>query len=334
MFIKRPGAHGRVTYAIVDDNGKTLKKDSRVIAINKDLKAGVAKDILEVRIMAVLRDLKPKAQKTPISVINEKAVFELHRKKVRVNPQLVDPDSLRSRMLSAAAYLGDLTLQETSEDDLYEKLDIEEFKTNHPRRFEVYRAVNEMLVYYKRGFTLYNPRPDRPDEITYIRIADFLAKTKTIDPTYAIVLGALFASGCRFGELSEAEFGPESVYVARQLRRDGRVGQTKNKQARVSPLIPPLLSFIRAYSALSREVRRNLRLKHYYRLYGACTRCLGISLHDLRHSYAVEWGAVGSRPDEIARYIGDTLAVSVKHYQNYCATPDEVALAVKRWVKG
>ena len=324
MFIKKP-IGGRRTYALIGNDGKTLQ-DPRVEAVTADLAAGVSRDLLDARMRAIRDSFK--APRTPLSISNEKLVHELHRKKLQKKPDLVDPDGLLKRLLRAAEYLGNVSVREASEEEIYSALS--QIKSQ-ARRYETRRAVNEMLKYCRRPFSLYNPVPDRPDEIAFIRITDFLERTKNMRKDYRTILGALFASGCRWSELPVAALGDGQVTVSRQLKPGPTLGPTKNKKSRAAPILPPLQRFVDEYRRMEREERYSACLSNHKRIYYACKKALGVRLHDLRHSYCVEWGAKGCSTADLAQYIGDTEEVTERHYRNYCLTSDAVTRALKRW---
>lgn len=326
MFIKRPNAH-RKTYALIGRDGKTVD-DARVAAINADLARGMSSDILEARMQAILRSYRP--PKTPLSISNDKLVHEVHRKKVQRKPDIVNPDGLLQRLQRAASHLGNVSIREASEDEIYAAL--ADIKVP-AQRYEIRRGVNELLRYCKRPFLLHNPVPDRPDEIAFIRVDAFKRAAREMPDHYAAVLGALFATGCRWAELPVAQLSPEAATITRQLKSGPRLAPTKNKRSRVAPVLPPLREFVERYRRLDREARYSLCLSNHKRVYYACKQALGIRLHDLRHSYCVEWGAVGSSTAELARYIGDQESVTERHYRNYCMTSDELKRALARWSK-
>lgn len=326
MNVKRPRSD-RKSYALIDAHGKTVK-DPRLDAINADLRAGVAPDILEARVRALLDTYRPK--RTPISLANERIVEACHEHKLAVKPDLVDPDGLKQRLHRAAEALGAISVAEADERALYRAL---QHIKSPSQRYEIRRGVNELLLFLKRGFKLANPVPQRPDEVVFIRAAEFIAKARDLQPHYRATLGALFATGCRWAELPVAVVADGASRVSKQLKPGNVLALTKNKKARTAPIIPGLSQYLDEYLKLDKSTRYALCLSNHKRVYYACKKVLGIRIHDLRHSYAVEWGSVGASTAEIARYIGDTESVAERHYRNYCATPDEIKRALDRWTK-
>lgn len=322
MFIKRPGSR-RKSYALVGDDGKTIP-DPRIDEINKDLRAGVPKDTLELRLKAVLRSFKPQDTYL-ISQSNQQLVERCHKAKL-LQKHLSDPDSLKSRLTHCAKYAGELSLLECSKEDLYE---VVARVSNPSRRFEVIRGLNELLLFANRGFKLKNVRKHQSSRVSFIEVDDFKKKVLTLPVDYQILFGAYIATGCRWGELPLAEIGKKSVFIEEQLCDDGTVGITKNKKQRVSPILPPLLDYVVRYNKFSQEKKNELRLNHYYKCYALCKKVLGIRIHDLRHSYAIAWRKAGATTSQIADYIGDTEEACKKHYLKHGLTVDEIEQAWK-----
>lgn len=258
---------------------------------------------------------------------NKQLVERCHAYKLSRKPYLAKPNDLKQSLYRAASLIGDVPIREALEEDLLLALANVPLKS----RFDVVRAINELLIYAKRPFRLPNPRPPRPDEVSFITLEALIPHLPKFPYPYDLVVASLFATGCRWGELPKAKIGETSAHISCQLDRQGTVRLTKNKKARTAPLIPPLISLTLAYRALGDEMRGTLRAKHQERVYRAVKSILGVRVHDLRHSYAVAWGSRGFSTAEIARYIGDTEEVCARHYRNYCATPDEINRAQDRW---
>jgi integrase len=326
MFIKRPNNY-RATYSLIGNDGKVLH-DPRVDAVNADLKAGVASDLLKARMKAILESYK--APQTKLSLVNEKLVLERHRKKLQRKPWLANPEDLKQRLLRAAAAMGETSILEATEDQIYDALD---HVTESSARFEILRGIQELLKFAGRKIQLVNPRVSLNEEITYIRIADFEKRAAKLVPEYRIYLGALFATGARYGELPLLKIEEHSVVVSQQVRKTGAAARTKNKKVRRAPILPPLMQYVKEARLLGQDRLRELRLEHYYKLYGACKRVLGINIHSLRHSYCVEWASVGANEHDLAYYIGDTPEVVKSHYRNYLATDEVIERAFQLWNK-
>jgi integrase len=328
LFIKRPGPGGRASYAIIGWDGKTVR-DSRIDSVNKDLRSGRALDSLEQRMGLILASLRPKERL--VSDTNAKVIEDLHSWKCKRKPLNVDNDNLKYPLLRAAEFLAEISLHTSSEDQILTKLSL----INDPgQRYRTAKALNEMLAFLKRDFRIYNPKPPRPEEIVFIRIATFLQKLpELLNPDWQLYLAGLFATGCRLGELPTVKYDGHAAHIARQVDSKGRIRVTKNKVSRTAPLLPPLTAQVEQLKRLGVQRITQIRMEEYSGMYKAFKKVFGLRLHDLRHSYAVEWGAVGASTSDIARYIGDTEEVCRRHYRNYCAVPDEILRAVERFKK-
>ena len=331
MFIKRPGK-GRKSYAIVDDEGRTIK-DPRIDQINADRAAGLGSaDLWEARLREVMRAIRP-ARRAPlyaVSRVNQQLVERRHAIKMAARPEpYADPENLRQRLMRGAGALGETSILEASQDQIILAL----AKVKGPERHDIVRAINELLKFAGRGFSIPNPRGERED-IEFIRPDQFIALKVDLEfQDIALMLGALFATGCRWAELPLATEKDGGVSVRKQLRRDGRPGKTKNKRERLSPILPPLLTYWQEYVKWSAHKKREMRFELYNRAYNYCKRELGIRPHDLRHSYAVDWLASGFSMSEVAKFIGDTEEACQRHYAPFTAQPDEIQRAIARYKK-
>jgi integrase len=320
-FIKRPGK-GRATYALIGPDKKTIS-DPRIDAINADLAAGMARDILEQRMRAVLDSYKPaKAPKAMLAVANQRLVLRCHEAKLREKVHLARPDDLKQRLLSCAAALGNVSIESASKDELLRALATIKSPS---RRFEIARGINELLKYANRAERIYNPPIRQSSRVAFISIKDFKEKILSVPAPYHLVLGALFATGCRWGELPLAEsVNGVAVLVAEQVRNDGTLGPTKNKKERHALILEPLQVWWEEYSKLLYEEKNKLRLEGYNIAYRLCKTRLGIRIHDLRHSYAVALRSYGFNTGQIAEFIGDTEQVCKERYLRHGRTEEEL----------
>lgn len=330
MFIKRP-RKDRQSYAIVDEDGRTIK-DPRIDQVNADRAAGLGSaDLWEARLREIIRAMRP-ARRAPlyaVSRVNQQLVERRHAIKMAARSEpYADPENLRQRLMRGAGALGETSILEASQDQIILAL----AKVKGPERHDIVRAVNELLKFAGRGFSIPNPRHER--EVEFIRLDQFLAlKLEQEDQDLALTLRALFATGCRWGELPIAKTKGSGVYIKGQIKRDGKFWKTKNKKKRESPILPPLLTYWQEYESWPEWKRREMRLDGYNRAYNFCKKYVGVRIHDLRHSYAVEWLASAFSMSEVARYIGDTEETCARHYAPFTAQSDEIERAIARYKK-
>lgn len=321
MYIKRPGKV-RKSYALIGDDGGTVK-DPRIDQINEDLRAGVPRDVLEARMKALLRSFKPIEDAPLLLAANEHLVERRHRDKLLKKPDLARPEELRKKLLSAVGMLGPLPLESASDSEIYAVTS----KIKQPeRRFEVLRGINELLKYLGRP-TLYNPPIQRSSRVAFIEVEAFKRKAIELPHETQIVLGALLATGCRWGELPLAEnnnMGVPCIHIEEQITAEGITRRTKNKKARDVVILKSMISYWERYSALPAATKKDIRLNKYNSTYLKCKKVLGIRIHDLRHSYAVALRKAGISVLRIAEMIGDTEDVCRKRYLRHGLTEDEI----------
>ncbi len=326
IFIKRPGSSKRATYAIIVDN-KTIS-DPRLDAINADLKAGHPPDTLELRLRSLIATLRGKGEELVPSDLNRKLVEQRHAKKLLRKSNLRDADGLKQRLLRAAAWIGELSIRESGEDELLARLREAPAKA----QYELTRGVNELLRFAGRSPL---PMPDKEHpEIAFIPVTEFLIKISPLPKLEKLYIASLFATGCRFSELPLAVFQGGKVVVKAAFGSRagtwGKVQGTKNKHDREALILPPLLTYTKEFALLSPEEKKALWSNHK-RLYLLCKSTFGIRLHDLRHSYAVAWGGKGIPVGKVAEWIGDSVEVTRRHYWGYFVSDDEVEKAHALW---
>jgi integrase len=316
LFIKRPSAHSG-KYSLMGPNG--VIHDERIDNINHDLSKGVARDELEARMRVVRDSFKPK--KLELSFTNMRLVEECHAKKLIRKPDLADPYALKRGLIRGAEAMGLMSIKDATEDQIWEAI---KGVTQPGRRYHTIRAINELLRFANRDLRLHNPNP-KPEHIRYIEIDAFLKAVPKMDDLVATYLGALFASGCRYGEMPIALPRGAGITIMGQIRRKGDWRVTKNgAKTREALLIPSLKPYAVRLNALGRDAAIGVRLSLYPLIRKQCREHLNVKIHDLRHSYAVYMAKAGFELPHIARWIGDTEQVCKDHYSSFCPSNQEM----------
>lgn len=326
MFIKRPSPKSRRNkkYSLIGDDGKVVR-DARIDALNKDLGAGVGIDIIEKRMQRILRGYKPEAPKHDLLDVNEKLARAVLAKSLLRRPNMAYPKGQLLRLLAAARYMTPLVIQDAPEDALLARL------VASPHRYEYTCRVNQMLRHLGRP-VLPNPK-DKKAPPEFISVAFFLEQASELAPEHRAFLGALFATGCRMAELPEVSFKDSyqrADIVSQWHVRRRAVWDTKNKKERTAPTLPALRIYIKEFLLLPKDLRRSLCVAGYKNMRQDCRRVLGCRIHDLRHSYCVALAEAGFTSHQIARYIGDTVETTERHYRNWLATDEELLSALKK----
>jgi len=107
------------------------------------------------------------------------------------------------------------------------------------------------------------------------------------------------------------------AFIPLQIRDTGVVWDTKNHKERHAAVLPALKSAVETFKSLSHATQVRLRVEEYDRIYGAAKKHLDVSIHTIRHSYAIECAKMGKTAEDIASWLGDTVAVTKKHYLGY-----------------
>ena len=212
-----------------------------------------------------------------------------------------------------------------------------------PLRLMLAHAVEDGLIGSNPAATTAGSRqrlrlPDRHREMDYLRSAEIPTYLAACSDPYRPLAELLIASGLRIGEalaLEWTDVDTESgaIVVRRSLKDKGEIGSTKGDRARgveVGPRLCSVLADHRARSAEHREaanplvfparsggpLNRSMVSMRWHRdaLARAGLRS-SLRLHDLRHSAAASWLAVGLPLVYVQRQLGHAdISTTVKHY--------------------
>lgn len=174
-----------------------------------------------------------------------------------------------------------------------------------------------------------------------------------------------FVTGCRLGELlrltpdrfTEADGGLGFLLVQGQLVKQERahegdsaptnfrselkeVKKLKNQTDRRTALVlPEGRAYLKAWLSVPMEARILLRKSNYNApLSKACKELFPdeevkqVSLHGLRHSYAIHLLRLGMSLEDVAKSIGDTLEVCEEFYAGFAHTPETVQSMADRYI--
>lgn len=326
-FIKRPGS-GRKSFALVGPDGKTIL-DTRIARVNEDLAKGLAIDLLEERMQLILREYQGDRNRPVqtafgnIELANSVQAWKVSRRPLR------DPYASMAALRRAVEHVGLLSLYTVSEKELLEAVNREPdlFKREYLKR-----DLNQMLRFIKRDFTLKVTKLKKATVVKFLPFESFIPKAEKVnDETDRLYLRCLFATGCRYGELPCIHLLETGVVVQYQITRKGEWSVTKNGKQREAPVIPELLPDVKKWLEIEEERRIKIRLERESKMRKACQKEIGLTLHDLRHCYAIRWRQHGFTPGQIAEFIGDTEEVCREHYLRFGGDSDAVKLAVRQY---
>lgn len=327
-FIKRPGKVRR-SYALIGPDGKTIE-DKRIDKVNEDLKRGMAGDLLEERMRLVKLEYQNKYKPPVLTAFgNLELANQVQAWKLKRKPYLRDPGSSLAALIRAVEACGMLSLYTASEEQLLGVVAREPdlFKQQYLKR-----DLNQLLRHAKRDFTLKVVKLKRVGVVRFLSLDAFLQRlTPVKNDIDRLYMKCLFATGCRYAELPCMQLLGSGIVVQEQINRKGQFAVTKNNRQREAPVIPELLPDVKIWVEQEMQEKIRIRLERYKFIYRASKDHLKMTVHDLRHCYAVRWRQHGFTPGQIAEFIGDTEDVCREHYLRFGGDSDAVKLAVAQY---
>jgi integrase len=125
-------------------------------------------------------------------------------------------------------------------------------------------------------------------------------------------------------------------YSSEIKEKHGLKNQTERRTALV---LPEGLSSVQQWATCPKETRVQIRTGSYNKqLTDACKKVFPndtskhLTVHDLRHSYAIHLLRLGMSMEDVARSIGDTLEVCQEHYAGFAHTPETIESMADRFL--
>ncbi len=242
---------------------------------------------------------------------------------------VIDPDSAYSDFRRAVEAVGDLPITSSSQDELQKAL--KPLKGNKHRR--VVARLNSILKWLKREIRL---RPAKPDaDIVHFLDEHELAKIHNyMEPDLRVLAHVLFHTGARLGEafaITPQSLRPDgSIWIDSQIDKKGIRRATKNRKPRKSYVLPGGDKWVDVWLKDCPEVKRTrTALAQSFRR--ICFKVLkrDLTLHDLRHSYAIYLIGRGISLSLVSQAIGDSILVCERYYSGFVIS-DEGIKTIKR----
>lgn len=333
--LKRP-TNGRRTFAIMVDtihpDGQRKQRplsDNRIDAINKAYLAGIRdKAIAEAEIHDLLGTLREEEIKRrggrPVFSEENQRLLEAYWKAEYEQRDIVGVEQARARLKRALEVLGPKSLLTIDKNALQTLLN-RRYKGNKQR--DRAAALNQLLKFSGRKFELMLAKPERR-LVRYLSAADVATALRHVEEPYRSLYGACFATGARVGEAFSFTPGAvkeQAVFIDRQLDDDFFERETKNRRNRHAPIIPQFRACVEQWAATPEKAKyRRDRLAE--RLQEACVRAgvKPITVHDLRHSYAVHLLGRGVSLSMVAQCLANSIQVCQEYYAGFTLTADNV----------
>lgn len=340
-FVKRAQPDkGRASFSIVAKhtpplNGKryTTFKDERVDALNRGLVSGgfsFENVEREVRLIcdALNAAQKKKEQGRWLASSNNLKLLDQYWESEYSDRDIRKPETARRTLVWALTQIGSTPL--LADTKTLQKIVNTRFKDNPRNQRLLCKTLNQMRKFF--GITrerLKKARKPPPDfcyltEEEFKKVLPYVREWRGISAdTLRALFTVLFYSGVRAGEayaLRKHHLHGNQLKVATQIYRDGKEEPTKNGKIHDTFLCDKGLT---AFHAFVKATDRGGVHRHSFAscLREACGKAFPndpskwITVHDLRHSYAV-WclTVLHLSIEDIAKLLGDTIAVCEEYY--------------------
>ena len=249
---------------------------------------------------------------------------------------LSDPDAARNRLYRAVDALGGVQLLNGSALEIQTAI-LANIKNVSSQR-DAIAALQQLLKFLGRSdVVLHKPKAIR-STVKYLTAEEVQRVTATLPEWEACAIWIAFATGCRTGEIFALEtFNEVSkvVFVKWQLYRTLTTGPTKgeteNSPGRWSPVLKVGVPYLKKWIARAEEDKHSMRTdvdlaevlkKRCQELWenDPQKHCV---FHDLRHSYAIHLLNQRFSIEQVARCLGNSIAVCQRHYLGFVLSMQE-----------
>lgn len=353
-YIKAPTGR-RKSFAIMVREGippktKTLK-DSRVEAINNNLELGILsteearKQINQVKESLYQGENKLRG-KLPISEINYQA-FEKYISRYQSKESHMDVKAAINETRRALEALEEISIFSAPQAQIQSK--INKLDTNKQKR--VAKRLSSILKSIGRTDISLAYTSGVRKRVSHILLDDLVSILKHIadndirggcqsSKDYSSLISFLFCSGCRIGEalvISKSDLSRDNqiLKIREQLTQSGQIKATKTKRERSALIISHHLNLhfvglkksninrfqaAKTLSGITKAMFPDEPIKH-------------ISLHGLRHSYAICLLNNGVSLKTVAKCIGDSISTTESYYIDYIEDDESLILAMNKLKK-
>jgi integrase len=335
-WIRRPKEKYRRSFSIIcrTPSGKTYTlKDERILAINSLYKSGTQdeqvclKQLEEIRLEYLAR---------PIVLYLDANLDIFHRYWEAIyKDRPSEETSKKSRYNTfkrALGILGKIDLASGTRADFQKAL-----KPVPKSQAWVYAGCYNALLKFIGRTDVTVLAPARPKPIPrHLTLEQIESVVKLLPDEWKLLVWTAFGTGCRFGELFALEkYFNGVVKVEWQRTKTWDRKEPKNKVIRDVPVISQSRPYLQEWMKLDPEIKKDMRKKERGSkiLRHACAGALipEVTIHDLRHSYAIHLLSLGISLTDVARALGDGMAVVQMYYTGF-AMSDSQALRLAQGI--
>lgn len=316
-------------------------KDERIIAINKQFKAGkidfetaeMMCEEIKVSLLAKSKNVSAIFKNQRLSIENEKLLSEFWADRY-AEKFLADERSAKNDFIRALKLLGTASLHISPAKDITAQLKKNCWSANQHRRAA--DRLNEILRYLKRDIKLGKPGEDFV-AVKYLNEAEVF-KLAEQAPTQELkwLTLATFGTGTRLGEALAIGINTLSggiIFVHKQLLPNGKLAPPKRNKTGRAPCIKSCYDSALKWAKVSNKgAYRDL----FYDFVSSASRKLWsddkskhICIHDLRHSYAIHCLSKGHNLKLVANSLRNTSAICEKYYTGFCHTDETLETALR-----
>lgn len=341
LILKKPDQTRRSFSLILrstDNNGKKVHskyESTELETLNQNLKAGSIELWQAVKIAKSIHQTEslklnpPKEYK--FNSENEE-IFDKFWTQQYSHRQLIDESSSKNGFLRALRELDKTSLM-ASEFEINKAL--AHLKGNKKRK--VVSCLQSIFKFLNRKINLKSDRKEKT-KIKFLSEDEFNQVIVLIDNYHVKLISKIaFYSGLRIGEIfgiEEHHLKSNYVLVEQQMDRNSSIRQTKNRIERKAFLIKEGISAIKEWINIEdKEAIRNIRASEV--LSKACKQVFPknkskhCTIHDLRHSYAVNLVSKGVSLSLVAQSLGDSVTVAQEYYAGFVLSDEGIETIAK-----
>ncbi len=255
-------------------------------------------------------------------------------------------ESVLNESARSLKILGNKSILSMSPDEIQSCVD--RLNPDHQKRY-VSRLHSILKTMGRTDVELFYSKP-RKRRVAHITQKDLKILTDSIlkEPraiagitpkNFAYFVIALFCTGARIGEaLAFEEYDLVKtkffIKIKQQVRQDGTLSETKNRKERKAVVLPFGIEATEEWIKLDKSKFSRFQAAKYLTKKTQALfedRNKHISLHGLRHSYAIHLlRVVETSLSNVASFIGDGISVTEEYYIDFIASDETIENVVKR----
>lgn len=333
LYLKRPNGR-RKSYSIykrtVNPDGSTKNEtiDSPELDVLNNNISDLPSDVVLKNVFEIKKNLERKLGiDKGLAIHNEdnERLFAKYWEKYGKR-DLIDKDTARYSYERALRALGNLSLLTATQDEIENKVKSYGFSRN--KRRVILGKLRLLLRFFGREIEFELPKEEKLS-VKYLSEDEFLSKLSRVEDKHLKSLFyTLFYTGLRLGEafaLSELKLRKpqQTIIVDRQIDDDGKLRLPKCEKTRRTFVRMKAFPVIQEWISLkgSFPYSRSVANKRFKQVFGK-----DLTIHDLRHSYAISLLSKGVSMALVAQSIGNSVKVCEKYYTGFELVDESIEL--------